>query len=132
MTKKSQKMMFNVLSIALHVLLNIIFYAVVIYLISKASKYAYRFAYQIFGSVSVTKEATFRTVVEIKKGDSTMKLAEELERKRIIINKNSFYIRAKLSKSNIIPGKYSLDSSMDYEEIFNIITNTKKNEEVIK
>lgn len=95
----------------------------------KASKYAYDFSYQVFGKVSVTTRKPINVVsIEIKEGDSTMGLAGLLEKKGIILDKYSFYTRAKLAKSNILPGKYKLNSSMSYEEIFDVITKKEKDE----
>lgn len=125
--KKTGRLLFDIVSTILYILFNIIFYIIVFFIIVKASKYAYDFSYQVFGRASVTTGKPAHEVsIEIKKGDSTMALANVLEKKNIILNKYSFYFRAKLSKSNIQPGKYKLHSSMAYDEIFEVITKKEK------
>lgn len=125
--RKTGRLWFDILSTILYIMLNIIFYIFVVFIIMKASKYAYDFSYQVFGKASVTTGKSMKEVrIEIKEGDSTMGLANLLEKQGIILNKYSFYTRAKLSKSNILPGKYKLNSSMPYEEIFEIITKKEK------
>lgn len=127
--KKTGRLMLDILSTILYILLNIIFYILVIFMIMKVSSYAYDFSYQVFGKAAVTKgKPAYEVSIEIKQGDSTLALAGLLEKKKIILNKYSFYLRAKLSKSNIMPGKYKLHSSMAYEEIFEIITKKPKDE----
>lgn len=130
MNKRTERLIFDVFGTILYILLNIIFYMAVIYVITKASKYSYDFAYQIFGSAPMTSVREAKEIsLEIKKGDSTMAIGNFLEQKEIIKNKYSFYLRAKLAKSNILPGKYKLKSSMDYDEIFGILTNVPKERE---
>lgn len=125
--KKTGRLMVDVFSTILYILLNIIFYIIVIFIIIKVSKYAYDFSYQVFGKASVTTgKPSHELAIEIKQGDSTMVLAKLLEERKIILNKYSFYLRAKLAKSNIQPGKYKLHSSMAYDEIFEIITKKEK------
>lgn len=125
--RKTGRLIFDVFSTILYILLNIIFYIIVVFMIIKVSKYAYDFSYQVFGKASVTVGKPDSEVsIEIKKGDSTMALADLLEKRKIILNKYSFYLRAKLSKSSIQPGKYKLHSSMAYDEIFEIITKKEK------
>lgn len=127
--KRRIGLLFATVSTILYIMLNIIFYFFVVVVIIRASKYAYHFSYQVFGKVSVTKESPkYEVKIEVKQGDSTMQLAKFLEEKKIILDQYSFYTRAKLSKSKILPGKYKLDSSMDYDEIFEILTKKEKGE----
>jgi hypothetical protein len=102
---------------------------VIVYLVIKASHYAYDFAYQVFGSVSVTKNSGYTAEVTIGKGESTMEVANMLDAKKIIVNKYSFYLRAKLTKQNILPGTYKVSSDMDYDRIFKVITTPTKGTE---
>ena len=98
-------------------------------MVIKASQYAYDFAYQVFGSVSVNKNTDYTTEVTINKGDSTMEVAKLLDSKKVIANKYSFYLRAKLTKQNILPGTYKVSSNMDYDQIFKVITTPNKSTE---
>ena len=58
LAKKSAatKVVLDITSMVLHVMLNIIFFIVVIMLVVKVSQLAYDFSYQVFGSVKVTEE----------------------------------------------------------------------------
>ena len=58
-----------------------------------------------------------------------MEVARFLDTKKIIANKYSFYLRAKLTKVNILPGKYKVSSDMDYDRIFKVITTPNKSTE---
>ena len=127
--RRTGRIVLNIFGVVIHIFLNIIFYMVIVYLVIKASHYAYDFAYQVFGSVSVTKNSGYTAEVTIGKGESTMEVANMLDAKKIIVNKYSFYLRAKLTKQNILPGTYKVSSDMDYDRIFKVITTPTKGTE---
>lgn len=127
--RRTGRIVLNIFGVVIHIFLNIIFYMVIVYLVIKASHYAYDFAYQVFGSVSVTKNSGYTAEVTIGKGESTMEVANMLDAKKIIVNKHSFYLRAKLTKQNILPGTYKVSSDMDYDQIFKVITTPTKSTE---
>jgi len=124
MTSKpnSSQLVLKITSFILRLLLNIIFYIVVIILITSISKEAYSFCYQIFGQVTASDAPGRDIEIQIKEGESTMNVASKLELNKIIRNKYSFYVKAKLKKYNIMPGTFSVNTSMTYDEIFAIIT----------
>lgn len=128
-SRRTGRIVLNIFGVVIHIFLNIIFYMVIVYLVIKASHYAYDFAYQVFGSVSVTKNSGYTAEVTIGKGESTMEVANMLDAKKIIVNKYSFYLRAKLTKQNILPGTYKVSSDMDYDRIFKVITTPTKGTE---
>ena len=127
--RRTGRIVLNIFGVVIHIFLNIIFYMIIVYLVIKASHYAYDFAYQVFGSVSVTKNSGYTAEVTIGKGESTMEVANMLDAKKIIVNKYSFYLRAKLTKQNILPGTYKVSSDMDYDLIFKVITTPTKGTE---
>ena len=127
--RRTGRIVLNIFGVVIHIFLNIIFYMVIVYLVIKASHYAYDFAYQVFGSVSATKNSGYTAEVTIGKGESTMEVANMLDAKKIIVNKYSFYLRAKLTKQNILPGTYKVSSDMDYDQIFKVITTPTKSME---
>ena len=127
--RRTGRIVLNIFGVVIHIFLNIIFYMIIVYLVIKASHYAYDFAYQVFGSVSVTKNSGYTAEVTIGKGESTMEVANMLDAKKIIVNKYSFYLRAKLTKQNILPGTYKVSSDMDYDRIFKVITTPTKGTE---
>lgn len=110
----------------LNVFMNILFYAVVIVVIVRASSYAYDFSYQVFGSMSKDDKPGYDVEIQILPGESTYNIAMKLETKEVIINKYSFFVKTKLKKYNIIPGTFVLNTSMDYDEILEVITDASK------
>lgn len=125
MANKS-KVALRVTNNVLHVMLNVVFYALVVFFIVRASVVGYNFSYQIFGDVSLEKAPGTEKVIEISQGESTMNVASKLERNQLIVDKNSFYLRAKLADETIMPGTYTINSSMNYEQIFEVISKPKK------
>ncbi len=107
-----------------YIIVNIVFYAVVAFLIYRASIFAYDFCYQVFGDVSVDNDEGRNAQITIQPGASTMELATTLEMNKIIINRYSFYIRVKLMDSNIKAGTFIVNSSMNYDEILSVITDS--------
>lgn len=111
-------------------LVDILFYTVVVIAVIKFSQYGYNFCYQIFGSVAVDKEGEGKEIeFFIQSGDSTKEVALKLKREGVIIDRFSFYTKSVLSKSNIQPGTYTLRSDMDYDTILKIITRYRETEE---
>ena len=113
----------------LHLLINGVLYLIIIYLIASAASVVYDTSYQIFGNTGVTEGEGIDVPLRINKGESTMNVARKLEESKVIDNKYSFYINAKLKNHMIMPGLYSLNTSMDYDEIFAIITVPSSEEE---
>ncbi len=124
---QTSKLILGISSFVIHVLLNILFYVIVVMLIAKFSGVAYDFAYEVFGEVAAAEagETVKDVTITIKKGESTMSIASKLEMNRVIDNKYSFYLRAKLFQSNIKTGKYVVNASMTYGEILDVISNYK-------
>jgi len=124
MTSRSTnaKLGLKITSFIFRLLFNIAFYMMVIFLITKVSTEIYNFSYQIFGQVTVEEEPGRDVEIQIKKGESTMNIASKLKINKIIVNKYSFYVKAKLLNKVIMPGTYTVNTSMTYDEIFDIIT----------
>jgi UPF0755 protein len=118
----SAKMTLKISSFILRLLLNIVFYVLAVILIIYCSKAAFKFAYQIYGPVTVDSKPGRDIIVQIKKGDTTMDVASKLELNRAVVNKYSFYFKTKLQGYVVMPGTYSINSSMTYGEILDIIT----------
>lgn len=115
---------------SVHILVNVAIYAVLIYGGIHFSKTAYEFSYQIFGNSRVAEEDGKDVLVTIRLGDTTKQIAELLEYKGIVPDDVSFFIRAKLMVNGtdpILPGVYKLNSSMNYGEIIETITNPNEN-----
>ncbi len=117
--------------IMLGIILSVIFYVLVIILVSRFCGSVYDFGYQIFGNVSVTDAPGTDVEFTISESESTMSIAKKLEYNKLVVNKYSFYIRAQLSASGegspILPGTYELNTSMNYDEILSVITDYSQN-----
>ncbi len=118
----SMKVTLKVSSFVLRILLNIVFYGLVVIAVIFVCKQAFRFTYQIYGPVTVDEPPGRVIRIEIKKGDSTMDVAKKLELNRAIVNKYSFLLKTKLQDHNIMAGTYEINTSMTYDEILDIIT----------
>lgn len=119
----SMKVTLKISGFILRLLMNAIFYILIIILVIYASKAAYKFAYQIYGPDAVDPVTNDREVlIKINKGDSAMDIASKLELNHAIKNKYSFTVKVALQGYKIMPGTYRIRSSMTYDEILNIIT----------
>jgi len=108
-------------SFMLQMFVTVLFYVIVILIVSNLSSTAYEFCYEIYGTVTVDKAPGRDVTIQIEDGESTMNVAKKLELNRVIVNDTTFYIRTKLSEKTIFPGTYILNTSMSYEEILDVI-----------
>lgn len=106
-------------------ILNVIFYVLVVAAVYKGSTFLYHFSYEVFGSVARTEEPGTDVPVQIYRGETTMNIATKLETSLVIVDKYSFYVKTKLKNYDIMPGTYILNTSMDYDEILEIISDSK-------
>ena len=119
----ASKIIMDISGFILHLLLNIIFYAVVIFAIYKAGTMARDFCFQVFGDTTMDAEPGINVEITIKEGASTMEIASALEMNRVIPNRYSFFLKVKLMDYKVLAGTYILNTSMTYDEILDQITN---------
>lgn len=124
----SVKVTLKVSSYILRLLLNIVFYILVVIATIYISKTAYDFTYQLYGPAVVDANAQEDIYIKINQGDSTMDVAAKLELNRVILNKYAFFVKTKLQDQTIMAGTYKLDASMTLKEILEVITDYKKSE----
>ena len=117
------KIVIDITSFILHLLLNIIFYAIVIFAIYKVGITAREFCFQVFGNYTMDAAPGINAEITIKEGASTMEVASSLEMNRLIKNRYTFYIKVQLLGHRILAGTYILNTSMTYDEILDQITN---------
>jgi cell division protein YceG involved in septum cleavage len=89
------------------------------------SRQGYRFCRDVFGAETVADAPGTDISFLVEKEDDFKAVAARLEKQKIIADKDSFYIRTKLlaSKSTtLLPGEYTLNNSMTYEEIIDMLT----------
>ena len=124
--EKNNQFTIMVTSWILRVSLCILFYFGATVIVKDLSASAYNFSYQIFGNVSMDKANGKEIKFKVSEKDSLKDIAKKLEKKKIIENSQSFYIRGTLSTNEdrkIIPGTYKLSSTNNYDEILDILTN---------
>lgn len=124
----SIKITLKISSLILRLLLNAIFFILVIVFVIYASRTAFNFTYQLYGPVTVEAEPGRNIPIRINKGESTMDIAGKLELNRVIVNQYSFYFKAKIQDKIIMPGTYRVNSSMTYDEILDVITDSSNSE----
>ena len=117
------KIAIDVIGFILHLLLNILFYAIVIFAIYKVGITAKDFCFQVFGNYTMDAAPGINAEITIEDGASTMEVAAALEQYRLIPNRYSFYLKVQLMGHKILAGTYILNTSMTYDEILEQITN---------
>jgi|GEM_PF-459632 len=122
---KSGKMEVHLAWAITRFILNIIFYVLVVAAVYKGATLLYNFSYEVFGSVARAEEPGTNVPVQIYRGETTMNIATKLETSLVIVDKYSFYVKTKLKNYDIMPGTYILNTSMDYDEILEIISDSK-------
>lgn len=121
----------SILSGVLQATVVVIFYLLIIVGIKNGAMAVYDFSYEIFGNISV-EAAPGRNMEVVVGNTNPKKVARLLKEKGLIANEYSFLFREKLSTTKsrqIESGVYILNTSMNYEEILNILTNTETEEE---
>lgn len=115
------KVAVSILRFLMGLILNLIFYAASFALIYYLARQAYTFAYEVFGSQVVDSAPGKSITIKVDKEDTMQDVAKTLEQQEIIINQASFVVRAVLTKKEIHPGTYTVNSSQSYAEILEIL-----------
>ncbi|MCR5797509.1 MAG: hypothetical protein K6G63_06275 [Eubacterium sp.] len=117
--KKSTTMLWIFKGI-LVLLLNVIFYAIVVLCAVEVCKFSYEFSHEIFGEV-MSEPAPGRDIVfKIDKDEDVLNISKRLESQRLIKSAYPFYIKMKLSMSSttvVVAGEHRLNTSMTSDEI---------------
>ena len=117
------KILMDRVGFVLHWLLNIIFYAIVIFAIYKVGITAKDFCFQVFGNTTMDAKPGKTVEIVIREGASSMEVASALEMNKVIPNRYSFFLKVQLMNYKILAGTYILNTSMTYDEILDQITN---------
>ena len=115
------KVAVSILRFLMGLILNLIFYAASFALIYYLAGQAYTFAYEVFGSQVVDSAPGKSITIKVDEEDTMQDVAKTLEQQEIIINQASFVVRAILTKKEIHPGTYTVNSSQSYAEILEIL-----------
>ena len=115
------------LSILIEVLLVIVF----VLAVWKAGKWAYTFGYQVFAEMTVDEEPGRDLQVTIAEGTSNRDICKMLEEKGLILDADPFYMRLMLTdyRSLLKPGTYTLNTSMEKEEMMAVMSGETLEEE---
>ena len=106
------------------VMLNLIFYGLVIFFCVQITQYGHDFAYEVMGESSVQIPPGQSKPFHIREGQSDFEVASKLSEQGFIKNPLSFYTRMKLEESGRDrrkTGSVTLNTSMTYAEILDEI-----------
>ena len=117
----TSKIVLKMTGSVLQVFINIIVYTILILLTVRAGGHAYTFTYRLFGSVRMDTIG-MNVTLQITENDSEMNVASKLELNKVIPDKYSFYVKTKLAKAELQPGECVVNTSMDYDEILEVLT----------
>lgn len=102
------------------IILNIIFYGLVVFALYQICHSGYQFAYDTLGETMAELPPGQDKQFVVLPGESDFRVAEHLEEQGLVKGRFTFYVRTKLEKREnvmIQTGTYTLNSSMTYEEI---------------
>lgn len=114
-------------------LIKLLVFVFIVLLLIYLFKMCQEFGYSVFQDKSKDAPGTptvVEAVVTIKEGDSALKIGEELQKKNIIRDQYSFAvaIRCMEGYQSIIPGDYTVNSSMKPSELLTkFTTGTQEN-----
>ena len=107
------------------VLVEILIVILFTFMIFHMCRICYDLCYEIYGPVVVEEAPGTDREFEVNNNESMYKVSERLYKDGLIVNRYSFYIRTKLMDKDEVklkPGIYTLNTSMDYEEILDMLT----------
>lgn len=96
---------------------NIVIYAVAIFLLIRVGTVVYDFSYEVFGEPVVNENSQEEVQIEIEEGDGGQIVAEKLKAAGVINNELAFAIKARLSSAHLMPGTYVVTASMSADDM---------------
>ena len=119
-TNNTNKLVFQFVSVSFSILIVLIVFIGAF----KATTFCYDFGYRIFTEQPVDEAPGNEVVVQISKDDSAMDIGEMLEEKGLIRDSElyvaQYYLSAYVDK--LLPGTYTLNTSMTAKEMMNIMS----------
>ena len=121
----------NAVGTAVSVLVEAVLLLVCVLLIVSVGKWAYSFGYQVFAENTVEEEPGTDITVTIAEGQSNRDICQMLEDNGLIKNADAFYVRLLLTdyRSLLTPGTYTLNTSMQSEEMMAVMSGEPLEEE---
>ena len=104
---------------------------VVIYFIYNVAIESYNFGYRVFADVPMEISPGRDKDITIVQGKSSMEIGEILEQAGLIKDAKIFYVQELLSEyhGEIVPGIYTLNTSMTSEEMMTVMSGQGEDEE---
>jgi len=110
--------------------LQMIVCAVVVMLIYDAGVRGFAFGESIFTPSAVSSKANGKDmIVIVEEGATELEVAKLLESKGLIEDFKVFYVQSKLYRGTILPGTYTLNTSMTSEEMLELLIEEPETEE---
>jgi len=116
----------GILRFLMGLLLTVLFYVVSVFVIVRAAGWMYHFSYQVFGNQVVDSVPGRSIKIEVGEEDTMADVAKTLKQQKVIVDDTSFQVRAILTKKEVTPGTYTVNSSQTYSEILDILGTVKK------
>lgn len=102
--------------------INIVIYAVAIFLLIRIGTVVYDFSYEVFGEPVVNANSEEEVQIEIADGDGGQTVASKLKEAGVINNELAFAIKARLSSANLMPGTYVVKASMSADDMIDVMS----------
>lgn len=117
----------KIIGTVINVSFEIILLALVVIAVYNCGIKAYDFGYSIFTQGPVSAEPGEDILIKISDSDSEYDVAKLLKTKGVIKDANVFFTQLKLQSSStkIVPGEYTVNTSMNFERIIETITGKK-------
>ena len=112
----------KVISAILGVGVNIIIYALAIFVLFRAGAFAYDFSYEVFGEPVVSEYADEEVRIVIEAGDGGRDIAKKLNDKGVITSEAAFIIKARLSNASMKPGTYVVKANMSADDMMELMS----------
>ena len=110
----------------IRIIFSVLIVVAVIYAAINMCSVAYDFGYRVFTEPAVDEAPGKDMLVVVKDDTSEKELGQILEEKGLVDNGNLFYLQLKLSayEGKIIPGTYTLNTSMTAKEMMVAMSTT--------
>lgn len=105
--------------------INIVIYALAIFVLIRVGTLVYDFSYDVFGAPVVNENATEEIRIEVVSGDGGKSVASKLKDAGLIEDELAFSLKARLTSANLMPGTYVLKASMSADEMIEIMSDQK-------
>lgn len=124
---KINKVVFKILSFVFSIMLTL----VIVYGTVRVSMTAFDFGYRVFNESPMEKLPGTDVMVTVESGMDAKEIGELLKTNKLIRDENLFFFQLKLSAyaNEIIPGTYTLNTSLTAREMMIIMSTEPKTEE---